>query len=123
MSSNVKQGFKREDGKLTIQRVYRRTNKIISMVEYENGKVTISHENFNATIYNVDELIFKTKALDTKGITEISFEIYNENNDKPSKLPFKFYGVLSEHFIIKHNAKNSEIPQYNANGFGDNDDE
>lgn len=127
--STSKYEFKREDGKLSIQRIYPKTDKIISMVEYENGKLTFKHENFDATIYGVDSIIFKTKALDSKGVTEISFEIRNDQNDfdgiKPMKLPFKFYGILSEHFIIEHTAENSDIPQYNANGFGEteNDDE
>lgn len=108
-----KHKFRREEGKLEINRIVPKTDKIISGFEYENGTVKIKHENFDYTIYNVDEIRLQIKQLDKKFV-EISFEIVNDGNEcngiKSTKLPMKFYGSLSEHIEIKHNSKDSSIP-------------
>ena len=111
----IKYPFYREDGRYTVKRINSKSDReVISLFDFQNGRVEIVHNNYHATIYNVDSIVIKYKPLDEKGVTELSFDICNENNAKPSKLPIKFYGVLSEHFIIDHTAENSDIPKYNV---------
>lgn len=105
-----KWGFKRGEN-LHIARVLPKTDYVETDVCYSDGTVEFTYENFNGKIYDVDEIIVDMKPLDNKGMYQIGFAIYNENNSKPTKIPVKMFGVLNEHIVIEHDSETSECPK------------